>query len=307
MSLRVHSLASVAEPYICRVGNLFNKFMGLPVHPLVDHFAVVLFPVALLGLLAIIVVRPWRARYGWLTMLTLTAGTGFVLVAKESGEQLAKTVGEPHDHAQYADILAYVAIATLVVALVWFVVDRGAHLQARRRHVREGSVDAVAKPAPSAVRGILAGLAVIGSIASLVLVALVGHTGAKATWGGTYAASDATSSPSPSASQTPSETPTPSTSGTPTSSPTPSATSASPTAGSYTLAQVAQHNSQSSCWAAINGNVYDLTKWINQHPGGPDKILQICGKDGSAAFNAQHSQDQGPQADLAQFKIGKLA
>jgi cytochrome b involved in lipid metabolism len=84
------------------------------------------------------------------------------------------------------------------------------------------------------------------------------------------------------------------------------ATSSTNTAG-YTLAQVAQHSNASSCWTAINGKVYDLTNWINQHPGGPEAILSICGTDGSAAFNAQHGGEAQPAAKLQQFYIGTLA
>lgn len=80
-----------------------------------------------------------------------------------------------------------------------------------------------------------------------------------------------------------------------------------PTTSGYTLAEVAQHNSGSSCWAAINGSVYDLTNWINQHPGGPEHILAICGTDGSAAFNAQHGGQSEPQAELANFYLAPLA
>ncbi len=74
----------------------------------------------------------------------------------------------------------------------------------------------------------------------------------------------------------------------------------------YTLADVAKHSSQSSCWSAINGNVYDLTRWINQHPGGPDAILSICGTDGSAAFNAQHGGQGRPAQELTNFYIADL-
>lgn len=75
----------------------------------------------------------------------------------------------------------------------------------------------------------------------------------------------------------------------------------------YTLADVAAHNTQSSCWSAINGNVYDLTQWIFQHPGGPSYILAICGIDASAAFDAQHGGQRRPEQELAQFLIGSLA
>jgi hypothetical protein len=83
-------------------------------------------------------------------------------------------------------------------------------------------------------------------------------------------------------------------------------TTPAPVASGYTLADVAKHSSVSSCWAAVNGNVYDLTKWINQHPGGPERIKSICGTDGSAAFNGQHGGDTKPEAMLKTFLIGPL-
>lgn len=76
--------------------------------------------------------------------------------------------------------------------------------------------------------------------------------------------------------------------------------------GTYTMADVAKHNDGTSCWSVINGNVYDLTAWIPEHPGGPDKILAICGIDGSAPFNRQHGTARLQQQILAGFKIGTL-
>lgn len=74
----------------------------------------------------------------------------------------------------------------------------------------------------------------------------------------------------------------------------------------YTLAQVAVHAGLSSCWAAVNGGVYDLTTWISKHPGGEVAVLSICGKDGSAVFNAQHGGQVKQEQILATFKIGTL-
>jgi cytochrome b involved in lipid metabolism len=87
----------------------------------------------------------------------------------------------------------------------------------------------------------------------------------------------------------------------------PPAQSASTTAQTYTMAEVAQHNSAQSCWSAINGKVYDLTAWISEHPGGPEHIIPLCGTDGSAAFNAQHGGQGAPEAALAQMYIGDLS
>lgn len=71
-----------------------------------------------------------------------------------------------------------------------------------------------------------------------------------------------------------------------------------------TAGMVAAHNSRSSCWSTINGNVYDLTSWIPKHPGGEKAILQLCGTDGSAKFNGQHGGAPKQAAILAGFKIG---
>jgi cytochrome b involved in lipid metabolism len=75
----------------------------------------------------------------------------------------------------------------------------------------------------------------------------------------------------------------------------------------YTLVQVKTHNTSKSCWAVINGNVYDLTTWIAQHPGGEGAILSICGKDGTQAFGGQHENNSRILSILATFKIGALS
>lgn len=75
----------------------------------------------------------------------------------------------------------------------------------------------------------------------------------------------------------------------------------------YTQAQVATHNVSKDCWAIIQGNVYDLTSWIAQHPGGKAAILTICGKDGTSAFEGQHAGNGQVQNLLATFKVGTIA
>ena len=84
-------------------------------------------------------------------------------------------------------------------------------------------------------------------------------------------------------------------------------TTGTDTSSSYTMSDVQQHKDGTSCWTAINGNVYDVTKWINQHPGGADAILSLCGTDGSSAFNDQHGGQRRPESELASFKIGTLS
>ena len=84
--------------------------------------------------------------------------------------------------------------------------------------------------------------------------------------------------------------------------PTPSAT----TSG-YTMSQVAANNSAKSCWAAIEGSVYNLTAWINSHPGGTSAILSLCGTEATSSFKAQHANQSRPTSRLSGYLLGPLA
>lgn len=86
----------------------------------------------------------------------------------------------------------------------------------------------------------------------------------------------------------------------------PSESTTNTSAEGITMATITEHNSRSSCWATINGSVYDLTSWIPHHPGGEQAILQLCGTDGSAKFNRQHGSNNRVLTVLAGFKIGTL-
>lgn len=74
----------------------------------------------------------------------------------------------------------------------------------------------------------------------------------------------------------------------------------------YTSAEVAQNDSQSSCWVIVDGSVYDLTKWIAQHPGGSGAILNLCGTDASSAFDSQHGGQSRPSNVLDGYFMGPL-
>lgn len=250
---------------------LFDAIAGLPMHPLVVHFAVVLLPLAALGLIVLVAVPRWADRFGWLTLGALVVGMAASFVAKESGEALAARVGTPGDHASWGDVLPWLAVALLILAGAWFVLHR------RARQAESG------RSAAAAGVGILAAVLAL-AVTGVTIV--VGHTGAQAAWGGTI-----TSATAPA---------TPGTDG--------GAKGSAPTGGTtYTLADVAKHASASSCWTAVDGNVYDVTKWITQHPGGKQPILGMCGADGSAAFHSQHGNQARPANELKQFQIGTLS
>jgi cytochrome b involved in lipid metabolism len=56
-----------------------------------------------------------------------------------------------------------------------------------------------------------------------------------------------------------------------------------PKKSSFSMSDVAKHNSENDCWIVIDGKVYDVTSYIESHPGG--KVMaNFCGQDGSLAF-----------------------
>ena len=95
----------------------------------------------------------------------------------------------------------------------------------------------------------------------------------------------------------PKQTPTP----TPTAKPTPTTTKAS-----YTMEDVKKKSTSAACWTVIDGNIYDLTKLIPVHRGGPQAITFLCGKDGTSAFKAQHEGASTPMSALANYFVGAL-
>lgn len=54
--------------------------------------------------------------------------------------------------------------------------------------------------------------------------------------------------------------------------------------------EVAQHKNAEDCWTIINTQVFDLTTFIADHPGGSE-ILRACGQDGSSLFNNRTTED----------------
>ncbi len=74
----------------------------------------------------------------------------------------------------------------------------------------------------------------------------------------------------------------------------------------YTVEQVTTHVDETSCWSIINNNVYDITKMISVHKGGKEKIMSICGKDGTKDFTAMHGSKDKVKNLLATFQIGTL-
>ncbi|GAT30417.1 cytochrome b5 reductase [Aspergillus luchuensis] len=73
----------------------------------------------------------------------------------------------------------------------------------------------------------------------------------------------------------------------------------------YTLADVAKHNRKDDIWIAIHGQVFDITEYLQDHPGGVDVLLETAGTDATADFeDVGHSEDS--REILQDYLIGTL-
>lgn len=84
---------------------------------------------------------------------------------------------------------------------------------------------------------------------------------------------------------------------------------ASPPAG-IAVVELAAHATEADCWLAVDGQVYDVSAYLNDHPGGSRTIIPWCGHEATTAFatedgRGEHSADA--YALLADYRLGALA
>lgn len=142
----------------------FLAIGDLPLHPLAVHFAVALFPLALVFLILTTVVSKFRSKYLLRALLATVATVPLIFVAQQSGEALSEVMYEPEPHADYAELLMPIAIWVVLVGIfLWF---------------------SLKKSWPKLISQILGFVLVSLSVAAIVMTVVVGHSGAAATWTG---------------------------------------------------------------------------------------------------------------------------
>merc|ERR1712222_52597 len=79
----------------------------------------------------------------------------------------------------------------------------------------------------------------------------------------------------------------------------------------HSAADVSKHNTDKDCWVIIGDDVFDVTKFLPDHPGGKKAIMLYAGKDATEEFDMLHDRkvikkygiDQGTVT--AQGKLSK--
>ncbi|CAH0726767.1 unnamed protein product, partial [Brenthis ino] len=70
-------------------------------------------------------------------------------------------------------------------------------------------------------------------------------------------------------------------------------------------AEVKKHKHKDSVWTIIHDDVYDVSSFLEEHPGGEDSLLDVAGQDGTQGFeDVGHSEDA--RELLKKYKIGTL-
>ncbi|XP_077420584.1 cytochrome b5 type B [Vanacampus margaritifer] len=73
----------------------------------------------------------------------------------------------------------------------------------------------------------------------------------------------------------------------------------------YTLEDIQSHNLSNDTWLIIHDKVYDVTTFLEEHPGGEEVLLEQAGADATESFeDVGHSTDAREM--LQQFYIGEL-
>lgn len=74
--------------------------------------------------------------------------------------------------------------------------------------------------------------------------------------------------------------------------------------GQVTVASMALHNTAEDCWMEIHGNVYDLTEYAPDHPGGPEYVTDYCGMNATRPYSLEHAKALLPL--ISKYNLGAV-
>ena len=140
---------------------MFDLFLGLPLHVLVNHFVIVLVPLFSIAFILLVFFEKLRKNYSLITIIGLAFALVSALVARQSGQALTLRVGYPTNHVWWGERLVIVSAFLFVVALIWYKIEKRNSL----------------------ISKLLGYVGILIAIAAIVITALAGHSGASASWG----------------------------------------------------------------------------------------------------------------------------
>ena len=73
----------------------------------------------------------------------------------------------------------------------------------------------------------------------------------------------------------------------------------------YNLEEIQKHKSNKDCWIVINDKVYDVSKFLSEHPGGKKVLIRVGGKDATEQFYQLHKESVLTKIG-SQYEIGTL-
>lgn len=78
------------------------------------------------------------------------------------------------------------------------------------------------------------------------------------------------------------------------------------TGQAWSIEEVGRHSTDRSNWLVVHGRVYDVTTFISKHPGGPDILLELAGRDVSSLFEELGHSTQAREL-MQKYCIGTVA
>jgi len=58
--------------------------------------------------------------------------------------------------------------------------------------------------------------------------------------------------------------------------------------GKYSAKEIAEHKLETDCWIILRGKVYDVTAYLDYHPGGKRILMKAAGRDATKLFDSFH-------------------
>eukprot|EP01108_Squamamoeba_japonica_P005426 TRINITY_DN427_c0_g1_i2.p1 TRINITY_DN427_c0_g1~~TRINITY_DN427_c0_g1_i2.p1 ORF type:complete len:126 (+),score=60.73 TRINITY_DN427_c0_g1_i2:141-518(+) len=72
-----------------------------------------------------------------------------------------------------------------------------------------------------------------------------------------------------------------------------------------TMDEVAKHVTSDDIWMVIKGKAYDVTKFLDEHPGGEEVLLDMAGKDATQEYDDVGHSDEADEL-MKDYLVGTV-